>query len=225
MRIQRLDLLRYGHFTDVSLELPDGQHDFHILFGPNEAGKSTVLSAIEDLLFGIPHNSPFNFRHDYSSMRIGSVLTRDGDMLEVRRRKGRQDTLLTPDEVPLPAGDRVLSPFLAGVDRAFFTRMFSLDHVRLRQGGQEILESQDEVGQVLFSAGAGIAGMREILRNLKDEADNLWGARRAARRRYFQAEDRLNEATDLLRGSTVTAAGSTDPGALLHPSPPPARRG
>jgi uncharacterized protein YhaN len=206
VRIQRLDLLRYGHFTDLFLELPDGRHDFHILFGPNEAGKSTVLSAIEDLLFGIPHNSPFNFRHDYSTMRIGSILSGDGESLEVRRRKGRQDTLLTPDEVPLPAGEGALAPFLGGVDRDFFTRMFSLDHVRLRQGGREILEAQDEVGQVLFSAGAGISGLREILRNLQEQADGLWGTRRAARRRYFQAEDRLKEAADLLRGTTVTAA-------------------
>ena len=58
MRVRRLDLLRYGHFTDRSFELPAGDVDLHIVFGPNEAGKSTALAAIEDLLFGVPVRSP-----------------------------------------------------------------------------------------------------------------------------------------------------------------------
>ena len=206
MRIGRLDLLRYGRFTDVSLGLPVHDPDVHIVFGPNEAGKSTALAAIEDVLFGIPHNSLLNFLHDYASMRIGAVLENDDEMLEVRRRKGNKDTLLTPEEIPLPAGDGALAPFLAGADRIFLARMFSLDHARLRQGGREILEAQDEVGQMLFSAGAGLSGLRETLNTLTEEADGLWAPRRAARRRYFQAEDRLKEADGALRAHTVTAA-------------------
>ena len=106
MRIHRLDLLGYGRFTDASLELPAHNPDIHMVFGPNEAGKSTALSAIEDLLFGIPHNSSLNFLHDYGSMRIGAVLQKDSETLEVRRRKGTKDTLLTPDETLIPTGDR-----------------------------------------------------------------------------------------------------------------------
>ena len=206
MRIGRLDLLRYGRFTEVSLGLPVHDPDVHILFGPNEAGKSTALAAIEDMLFGIPHNSPLNFLHDYTSMRIGAVLENDEETLEVRRRKGNKDTLLTPEEIPLPAGDGALAPFLAGADRSFLARMFSLDHARLRQGGREILEAQDEVGQMLFSVGAGLSGLRETLNALTAEADGLWAPRRAARRRYFQAEDRMKEADGALRAHTVTAA-------------------
>lgn len=205
MRIRRIDLLRYGRFTNVSVELPVCNPDLHIVFGGNEAGKSTALSAIEDALFGIPHNSPFNFLHDYSSMRIGVVLENDDETLEVRRRKGNKDTLLTLEELPVPAGESALAPFLAGADRAFFERMFSLDHERLREGGREILDAQDEIGQVLFSASAGLSGLRETLRDLTEEADGLWAPRRAARRKFFQAEARLKEATTTLRDHTVTA--------------------
>ena len=206
MRIGRLDLLRYGRFTDVSLELPVHSPDVHVVLGPNEAGKSTALAAIEDVLFGIPHNSPLNFLHDYASMRIGAVLENDNETLEVRRRKGNKDTLLTPEEIPISVGDGALAPFLAGADRGFLGRMFSLDHARLRQGGREILEAQDEIGQMLFSAGAGLSGLRETLKTLAEEADGLWASRRSARRRYFQAEDRLKEADDALRAHTITAA-------------------
>jgi uncharacterized protein YhaN len=205
MRIQRLDLLRYGRFTDKHLALPVSDSDIHIVFGPNEAGKSTALSAIEDLLFGIASNSRYNFLHDYGSMRVGAVLENGGKTLEVRRRKGNKDTLVTADGVPVTGGVGALAPFLAGADQAFFTRMFSLDHERLRTGGREILEAQDEVGQMLFSAGAGLSGLRARLKALTEEAEGLWASRRAGHRKYYQALERLDGAEKALREYTVTA--------------------
>lgn len=207
MRIKRLDLLRYGHFTECSLELPPSTSDFHILYGPNEAGKSTTLSAIEDLLFDIPMHSPYGFLHDYKDMRIGAVLENGDDSLEVLRRKGNKDTLLGPEGSPLPGGDAVLRSFLAGADRAFFERMFSLDHWRLEAGGREILEAKDDVGQMLFSAGAGIGGLRERLGELAAEADDLWSpGRRAKHRKFTIAETKLDEASKELREQTLSAA-------------------
>jgi uncharacterized protein YhaN len=211
MRVSRLDLLRYGRFTNVSLEFPKAASDVHIIFGPNEAGKSTSLAAIEDLLFGIPHNSPYNFVHDYASMRIGGVLEHDGKLLEVRRRKGHKDTLLAPNESPLPSGDGALIPFLGGADQTFFTRMFSLNHERLAKGGREILEAKDEVGQTLFSAGAGLSGLRERMASLSREADDQWGLRRAGRRKYYNALNALEEA------DKVTLSCCGDNGALGPP--------
>lgn len=205
MRICRLDLLRYGCFTDVQLDLPARTPDFHIVFGANEAGKSTALSAIEDMLFGIPHNSPLNFVHDYASMRIGGVLQNEQELVEAVRRKGNRDTLLTPGGIPIPAGDAILARLLSGADRSFFARMFSLDHQRLRQGGREILEAHDEVGQMLFAVGAGITGLRNRLKALDEEAGTLWASRRAARRKYYQADDRLKAAENALRKHLVTA--------------------
>lgn len=205
MRLGRLDLIRYGHFSDRSFGLPGGNSDFHIIFGPNEAGKSTALSAIEDLLFGIDPRSPYNFLHDYASMRVGGVLEDGQTSLEVVRRKGNKDTLLGPEGLPLPEGDGALIPFLAGADRPFFERMFSLDHVRLEAGGRDILEARDDVGRMLFSAGAGIAGLRERLNELSTEADDLWNARRAKHRKFYIANEKLNEAQKALRDQTLTA--------------------
>ena len=205
MRLQRLDLIRYGHFADRSLELPAGKSDFHIIFGPNEAGKSTALAAIEDLLFGIPMQSPYNFLHDYSSMRIGANLENGSSSLEVLRRKGNKDTLLGTDGLPIAGAEGVLRSYLAGADRSFFERMFSLDHVRLQAGGQEILKAKDDVGQMLFSAGAGIVGLRECLGELSAEAEELWSARRAKHRKFYIASDKLTDAQRTLREQTFTA--------------------
>ena len=144
MRLRRLDLIRYGRFTEESLDLPlpDRQLDFHVVFGQNEAGKSTALSAIEDLLFGIPRNSPLNFLHANPDMRVGAVLQDHHETLEVRRRKGNIDTLLTVEETPISMGEGALAPFLAGANRSFIKRMFSLDHERLREGGRETISAR-----------------------------------------------------------------------------------
>ena len=206
MRVRRLDLIRYGRFTDQSLDFPVQESDLHIVFGRNEAGKSTTLAALEDLLFSIPGRSPFDFLHDYSSMRLGARLEQDGESLELCRRKGNRDTVLDASGVPLAGGEGALAPFLAGADRAFFERMFSLDHERLRSGGQAILDAGDEAGQVLFTSVAGIEGLRATQQKLADEADGLWGKRRAAGRTYYQAKDRLEEADQALREHTITTA-------------------
>ncbi len=206
MRIARVDLLRYGHFTDHRFALPVQPVDFHIVFGPNEAGKSTALAAIEDLLFGIPSRSPYNFRHDNKSMRIGALLENIDTSSEVVRRKGNKDTLLSPDDLPVPGGDSVLRPFLAGADRSFFERMFSLDHARLEAGGKAILEAKDEIGQMLFSAGAGIGQLRERLASLSDEADGIWASRKAQTRTYYQAKERYDVAHKELQGRTLSAS-------------------
>ena len=66
MRLNRLDLTRYGKFTDHSIDFGSaaaGGCDLHIVYGPNEAGKSTLFSAWLDLLFGIGAQSSYNFLH------------------------------------------------------------------------------------------------------------------------------------------------------------------
>ena len=206
MRLQCLDLLRYGHFTDRQLEFGTGAPDLHIVFGPNEAGKSTALSAIEDMLFGIPVRSPLDFLHDYRDMRIGAVLEHDGQNLAAVRRKGARDTLLGTDGLPMAGGMRALDPFLANADRSFFARMFSLDPVRLRQGGQEILDPGNDIGQILFSAGAGISGLPAMKTRLSEEARSLWTRRRGATPAYHQADSNRVAAEEALRSSIVTAS-------------------
>ena len=193
MRLARLDLLRYGRFTDTSIELPRAEQDIHIVFGANEAGKTTSLTAIEDMLFGVPERTPYNFLHNYEAMRVGAVLENGDDRFEFQRRKARRDMILGPDGDPLPGDEGLLAPFLGGADRVYFDRMFNLSHGRLAEGGRAIIEAKDDVGQMLFAAGTGLSDLRKRLKQLEEEADRLWAPRKSARL-YYQARDRLEKA-------------------------------
>lgn len=201
MRFQRLDLFKFGKFSDRHIDFPAARRDFHLIVGPNEAGKSTVRSAILDLLFGIPARSTHGFRHALSELRLGARIEGSPGPLEFHRSKAQKQTLRTPSDAVLP--DSALVPYLGVADRVFFDQMFGLDHTRLVAGGNSILSAAGDVGQVLFQSAAGVASLGKVRDKLMEEADQIWGPRKSASRTYFTAQERLDEATSALKDATV----------------------
>ncbi|TPW33017.1 hypothetical protein FJU08_00150 [Martelella alba] len=175
MRFLSLDLLRYGSFTARSIAFrPDAA--LHIVYGPNEAGKSSTLSALSDLLFGFPERDVrYDFLHDARDLRLGAALeARNGDTLGFRRRKGRKNTLLMANEKETPLNDDALSPYLGNLTRDVFERAFGLDSQRLRAGGDAMLADGGEIGSLLFSAASGLKGLRSVGRGLSDAAGQIF---------------------------------------------------
>ncbi|HWL29698.1 MAG TPA: AAA family ATPase, partial [Burkholderiaceae bacterium] len=201
MRFSRLDLTRYGKFTDQSVAFPASARDFHLIVGPNEAGKSTLRSAILDLLFGFPPRTALDFLHPKPDLRLAATLEHAGAGLDFVRVKANKHSLLQPDGTPLP--DTALAPFLGQTSRAFFDKMFGLDHPRLVEGGNSILSAKDDVGQILFQSAAGVASLGRVRDQLEAEADSLWAPTRSARREYYIAKADLDEAADALKAATV----------------------
>lgn len=204
MRFGALQLLKYGHFDACTLAFPPALSDLHLIIGPNEAGKSTALAAVGDLLFDFPHVTPYDFRFPSALLRVGAVIEDGATTFEVRRRKGRRDTLLGPDEDPIAEGP--LLAVLAGQTRESFERMFGLDHARLRLGGQAILAAQDDVGQAIFAAGAGLVSVTAVSQALEEEAKAIWASRGpGANRPYNAAATAFQQARGHLRDVEVRA--------------------
>lgn len=201
MRLERLAVPAFGPFTRVAFELPADGGDFHLVYGPNEAGKSSLLRAIRDLLYGIPARSPDAFLHDYGKLRIEATLClRDGRRLAFQRRKGNANTVLDAHGSPL--ADAALEPFLGTVDRGFFTAMFGLGAVELREGAAALLEGQGDLGQALFSASLAGTPVHAILDALDREARTLFDGKArvgiaipAAKRDYEEGLHASREAT------------------------------
>ncbi|NLR95688.1 AAA family ATPase [Rhizobium sp. P38BS-XIX] len=194
MRFDRLDILRYGALTDRSLDFRAGAR-LHVIYGPNEAGKSSALSAISDLLFGFPAAAEQSFLHEPGSLRIGAAISaRDGAALAFRRRRGRKSTLLAPDDKEAPLAEDALAPFVGNLSRDVFERAFGLDSQRLRQGAAAMLRSGGEIGSLLFSAASGLTGLSRLRQSLETEADGIYAARRSKDRGFYQALDRYDDA-------------------------------
>ena len=159
MKILDLRLTAFGPFTGRVLDLSGGSHGLHVIFGPNEAGKSSALRALHALLYGIPGRTDDAFLHPYGKLRIGARLRlSSGGEIEFSRRKGNKGTtLLGPGDKRLDA--HVLDRFLGGVEAEQFQMFWGIDHARLVEGGRQILEGHGDVGEILFAAGSGASNL------------------------------------------------------------------
>ena len=176
MRFKRLYIPAFGPFTNLDLSFPAEDRDLHVIYGENEAGKSSLLRAIRDLLFGIHGQSPDNFRHDYKQLRVlGEIENRAGEQLVFQRRKGNKNTLLDKDHRPLP--DQALQPFLGSIDQAHFSAMFGLGSRELREGAVQLLKGEGEIGTALFSASLGGTPIQRVLDALVEESERLFRGR------------------------------------------------
>ena len=173
MRFLRLDLTAYGPFTGRVLDFSRPNTRIHVVYGANEAGKSSTLRAILALLFGIPTRTTDDFVHHYPDLRLGArIEDGDGRIHDLVRRKGKAATLQDPEGNVL--GDDFTKRLLGSVDKAFFRMMFGLDHQRLRQGGLAIAQGEGEVGMSLFAAAAGMTGLRIVLEEIENETSDLF---------------------------------------------------
>ena len=180
MKIQKLHLNAFGPFTDSSLDFSAGSNGLHIVFGPNEAGKSSALRAIHGLLYGIPTHTVDNFLHKNAALRIGGEIENTaGKTFHFLRRKGRKDTLLNPNNKKGGAfPDDALRPFLGSVDGETFERVYGIGHEALREGGQEMKSLKGLVGESLFAATVGGTGLAELLSSLDEEASRIYNSRK-----------------------------------------------
>ena len=173
MIIERLDLLAFGKFTNVSLDFSATPKQFHLVYGPNESGKSTCLRAITSLLFGMEHRTTDNYLHNHAQMRVGGVFV-DGDKsLHCIRRRGRKATLRASDDQEI-VDETILQSMLGGIDREAFLTRFGLTRTELVDGGAAILAGEGDLGEILFAAGAGITQLRAVQAELKESRDRLF---------------------------------------------------
>lgn len=205
MKILFFDLKAYGPFTDKPIDLLRGKEGFNIIYGPNEAGKSSALRAIRAFLYGIPERTPDTFIHDGQKLRLGARIKHsDGTELTFQRRKGRTKTLLAENGEPLD--DKALDKFIGGIDEALFSTMFGINYNDLVIGGKEIIEGHGDVGESLFAAGLGKGGLRKVLSELEDEADELFNPQ--GRKKYIH--NKISEFQEAKREIQSTSLSSRD---------------
>ncbi|MDB5655947.1 MAG: hypothetical protein JWQ94_3560 [Tardiphaga sp.] len=209
MRIESLTLERYGIFTDrILLFRPEAS--LHVVLGANEAGKTSALSAIGDLLFGFGARTDYDFKHDSKTLRIGGAFRHgDGRQLSVRRRKGNKNTLLDHADQPLP--DNALEPYLAGITRDMFGSEFGLTAEELRRGGKELLKAGGSLAETLAAGSAGLTLLSGVRDRLKSEAEELFNPqRKSAGKPFYIAVDRHDAAERALRDAVVTREALAD---------------
>jgi uncharacterized protein YhaN len=194
MRIERLDLLSYGHLRNKTLDLSSPAAGLTIVVGPNEAGKSTTMRALTALLFGIDRRTVDDHRMGRESLRIGALISDGyGGAVEVVRRGLTRTPLV--DGRGEPVDEAVLAALLGGLERGLFTALFCIDHDELHERSAQLLDPDAEIGRLVFGASLGANTLTGVLKELDARADALYRPRGSTQ----QVATTLSRARDLAK--------------------------
>lgn len=195
MRFEEIRLERYGHFEDRTVALGSRCSVVH---GPNEAGKSTLLNALGDFLWGYSsRNHPRAFNYAPAKMRITGTVTEAGrEHTWVRRLKKLSDS----------DGTDVVPPWdpQEGGSIKDWRQGFGLDLDHLQQGGKDLIAGGGDLADVVFLAEVGVAISR-IRRKLEKRMDDVYKDRANARCEVRTALNRIEELSTQIRQSEASA--------------------
>lgn len=176
-----------------------------VVFGPNEAGKSTLFHFLSSLLFGI-HPTERD-KHPYAPWD-GSPLSgqaelqlRDGTVVRVYRRlanhtQGRVE-YVAPDGVVTGEDlrNRPLPP-AAHIPQQVFEEVFALTLEELRFPREEAWSVIDQ--KLLGNLAADfLRPVRQVIQELQEEADRLWKPNRRGKHREKEIEAELGRLQEL----------------------------
>jgi uncharacterized protein YhaN len=180
MKIHRLRVERCGGWNDLTLPLTaDG---LTVLYGPNEAGKSTLMRFIRGVLFGFdPQDEAGPGARPRRLGCAGELIVSEGDEEYTLRREseyeGRTGLRVTTRGAVLDAADAI-ERLRGGVSRDIFERVFALGLAELQQLAAL---HDDEVARKIYEMSLGRDGQRVAA---------AWESSEAARQELWDTQTR-----------------------------------
>lgn len=174
MSITKLVIYGFGKHENVTIDLKGG---INVLYGPNEAGKTTIRQFILHTLFGFPQRGSSLLRYEpkaggayggqvhvedseFGSCVIERIAGRSAGKVTVRYPDGRED------------GEEALRRLLRGYDRQSFESIFSFSLLQLQEIGKM---NEEELGQALIASGTtGAEDLAGFRARLDKEMDGLF---------------------------------------------------
>ncbi|WP_449539299.1 AAA family ATPase [Ferdinandcohnia sp. Marseille-Q9671] len=176
MRIIGIEVYGYGKLENVEI---GNISNLQVFYGPNEAGKSTLMSFIHSILFGFPTKQQNEQRYiPKSGAKYGGKLivqTENYGTISIERLPGKATgdlTVYLPDGTV--RGDDFITELFQGMDKHLYRNIYSFNLHGL-QGVHNL--SGEDVGRYLFSAGAvGTDALLELENKLTKEMDAIFKA-------------------------------------------------
>ena len=177
MRLRELYIDGFGHFHGQTVGPLDS--GITVLYGPNEAGKSTLLAFIRTILFGFRRSGRSQFYPPLAGGKHGGRITLcddEGNIHTLERYEGAKggpyvlrtnsgETLTDPATLERLTGHATLDLF----SNVF---AFSLDEIQ-----SEGLVNDEEISGRLYSAGMGASVLPEFIRKLDKRREDLFRPR------------------------------------------------
>lgn len=174
MRLLELRAQNFGVFQNRQFEF--GDEGLVLVSGPNEAGKSTLLQLVREVLFGFPHSS--SYAGDGPMMAEATALLGDGSRLVFRRRKGRANVVegrIEPDGTNVD--EARLAQLLGHTRPALYHNVFAFSLTELGEGANSFKNAELTLTEALFGGSiGGLAHLPKVKRQLREEYDALFKA-------------------------------------------------
>ncbi len=204
MRIDEVEIVSYGESTKRYFDFTG--RNFWLAFGPNEAGKSTFLEFVRNLLFDVPPGGGERFFSGVGATTLSGAATfrlddgrvgrleRSWKLGEARRRATFAATLRDASTgVDETLDEPTFYSLLNGANRRFFASYFGFSYEDLAQGEKLLAESG--LSELIYGIGLGGANLfNETKKSLKKELDAFFNAdSRASKPKINAAIRRLSE--------------------------------
>ena len=198
MKLLELEVENFGIFSSLQLQLCPGMQ---VVLGENEAGKSTLLQLIRELLFGFPHQSAYALPHHRGKMAASALAElADGSAVRFTRRKGSKNTVVGRRE---PGGQAVdeaeLSRLMSHASAELYQHVFGFSLSELSAGEKSLAHAN--LSEALYGGGmGGLATVQRLQNALKEEREELYVARGKNRvinellQRLHQQDEQLRHA-------------------------------
>lgn len=199
MRLKQINIINFGQFSNKSFNLPSKQ--INVFFGANEAGKSTTVAFIKQIMFGFhlrSNSSPFF--EDYTPLAHvspmgGSLIFEAGDSeYELERLYAKGDKtkrgILTVKKDGQVVPENLFFDQIQNIDGSFYADSFIFNQEML---GQVSSLSQEDLLERIYYLGAADSGkLLEMRDGFEKEAGKLFkktGKKPEVNRLLKQMED------------------------------------
>ena len=192
MRITDINIDGFGIWSDLGLEhVSEG---LSVLYGPNEAGKTTLLEFVRSVLYGYCFERRSRYLPPVAGGRAGGSLgvIGAGGRFTIKRTPGSGLSAEDPGRVEVLSaggarqGQHVLGTLLSGIDEAIFNNVFAVGLRELQELGT--LDDTEAAAQLYkLTSGLDRVSLVDVMRQLE-----------AARNRTLAPDGSESQIVDLL---------------------------
>ncbi|WP_313236032.1 ATP-binding protein [Sporosarcina ureae] len=174
MKIRKINLYGFGQHENLEIDLRPGMN---LLYGPNEAGKTTIQQAILHILFGFPQKNQQELRYEpKTGGKYGGCLYIEDQaygnwMIERVRGKSSGDVLIRFEDGRM-AEEEELKRLLRGYDRQAFESIFSFSLFQLQD--LEKMDENDLSRTLLASGTTGLDTLWKVEKKMEKEMGGLF---------------------------------------------------
>ena len=199
MRIREINIDGFGQFA--GRQFGPMERPVTVFFGPNEAGKSTLLEFIRRMMYGFPDGR--SRANQYPPLMGGNhggriaVEESSGRRYDVRRAPGSRGGALTISAVSgEPVDNATLSRLLGYNSRGVFEQVFAFTLEELHSS--ELLDDSN-VNSQIYSAGMGVTSLPNAMGSIDTEREALFLKRGRSNQKTYLACGEIDEIDNRLR--------------------------